>query len=155
LITGNSTAGLKYLPPGIKHCRILGRVSDSEYLRLLQDADILVHPSLAEGGCNVVYESLACGLPCIVSSNATSSVRTGKEGLVFPVGDIKALKVAIQLLCHKPELRREMGERARKRAESLGWDRYLVNLGMIYERLSEYSGNRSPKALQDILLASF
>jgi glycosyltransferase involved in cell wall biosynthesis len=155
LIAGNHTAGLNDLPQGMRHCRILGRLPDKEYTHLLQDADILVHPSLAEGGCNVVYESLACGLPCIVSSNATSAVRTGKEGIVYPVGDIKALKGAIQLLCREAELRRQMGEAARKRAESLRWDRYLVNLGVIYERLCEYSRNRRPEVLQDILAAGF
>jgi glycosyltransferase involved in cell wall biosynthesis len=144
-----------FLPEGMPNFTILGRVPDSKYLELLQDADILVHPSLAEGGCNVVYESLACGLPCIVSTNATSAVRSGKEGIVFPVGNIRALKGAIQLLCQEPELRRQMGEAARKRAESLCWDRYLANLGVIYEQLCEYSRSRNPEALQGILAAGF
>jgi glycosyltransferase involved in cell wall biosynthesis len=158
LISGNplgQRAAGDDVPAEIPNCTVLGRVPDSRYLQLLQDADILVHPSLAEGGCNVVYESLACGLPCIVSSNATSAVRTGKEGIVFPVGSITALKGAIQLLCQEPELRRQMGVAARERAESLRWDRYLVSLGAIYERLYEYSHNRSQEALQDIVAAGF
>jgi glycosyltransferase involved in cell wall biosynthesis len=156
LISGNWwRTGQYVLPPGTTNCKLLGRVPDNEYLQLLQDADILVHPSLAEGGCNVVYEALACGVPCIVSTNATSAVRTGKEGIVFPVGDIKALKGAIQLLCRQPELRRQMSEAARKRAESLRWDRYLANLGVIYERLCEHARNRSPEVLQDVLAAGF
>ena len=95
LMSGNTPrrpTALDNLPTGIPNCKVLGRVPDGKYLELLQDADILVHPSLAEGGCNVVYESLACGLPCIVSTNATSAVRSGKEGIVIPVGDIKALR---------------------------------------------------------------
>jgi glycosyltransferase involved in cell wall biosynthesis len=158
LISGNRLEGepeQDLSPAGIPNCRILGRVPDNKYLELLQDADILVHPSLAEGGCNVVYEALACGVPCIVSTNATSAVRTGKEGIVFPVGNIKALRGAIQLLCHEPELRRKMGDAARRRAESLRWDYYLANLGVIYERLCEYSRNRNPDVLQDIVATGF
>jgi glycosyltransferase involved in cell wall biosynthesis len=82
-------------------------------------------------------------------------VRTGKEGLVVPVGDINALRGAIELLCHEPELRRQMAQAARKRAEALRWDCYLLNLGVIYERLGEYSRNRSPEALHGILAAGF
>jgi hypothetical protein len=37
----------------------------------------------------------------------------------------------------------------------LSWDRYLINLGAIYERLCEYSGNRNQEALQSIQAASF
>ena len=158
LISGNplwERTESSYLPEGMPNYRILGRVPDSKYLGLLQDADILVHPSLAEGGCNVVNESMASGLPCIVSTNATSAVRSGKEGIVFPVGNMSALKGAIQLLCQEPELRRQMGEAARKRAESLCWDRYLANLGVIYECLGEYSRTRNPEALQGILAAGF
>jgi glycosyltransferase involved in cell wall biosynthesis len=160
LISGNPLwktegAELNNLLAGIPSCRVIGRAPDNKYVQLLQDADVLVHPSLAEGGCNVVYESLACGLPCIVSSNATSAVRTGKEGIVFPAGNVQALKGAIQLLCREPELRTQMGEAARTRAESLRWDQYLVNLGVIYERLCEYSRNRSQDALQGILAAGF
>jgi glycosyltransferase involved in cell wall biosynthesis len=139
----------------LPNCRFLGRVPDSQFVELLQDADILVHPSLAEGGCNVVYESLACGLPCIVSTNATSAVRSGKEGIIFPAGDIKALKGAIQILCQDQQLRRKMSEAARQRAEALNWDNYLVNLGVIYERLCEYSLSRNREALKGVLAAGF
>ena len=155
LIAGNRTSGLSSLPEGLPNCRIIGRIPDGEYLRTLQDADILVHPSLAEGGCNVVYEALACGTPCIVSSNATSAVRTGKEGIVFPVGNLQALKGALRLLCREPELRLQMSEAARKRAESLRWERYLVNLGVIYEQLGEYARDRSPASLSSILASTF
>jgi hypothetical protein len=48
-----------------------------------------------------------------------------------------------------------MGKAARTRAESLSWERYLVNLGLIYQGLHEYALNRSPEALQGILGSGF
>ena len=155
LIAGNRVEGLGDLPKHIVNCRVLGRVSDSEFLDLLQQADILVHPSLAEGGCNVVYEALACGVPAVVSSNASSAVRHEREGIVVPVGDASALGAAIEHLCHEPELRRQMASAARLRAESLSWDNYLENLAGIYRGLGDYARSRSLKSLAALGAARF
>ena len=151
LLAGNRTAGLERLPQDISACRILGRLPDGEFVQFLQSADILVHPSLAEGGCNVVYEALACGIPAIVSSNATSAVRNEMEGIVFPVGDVEALKKALQRLCGDEQLRRRMGEAARRRAEFLRWDAYSTNLAEIYRALGEYARTHRMETLQPVL----
>jgi glycosyltransferase involved in cell wall biosynthesis len=150
LLAGNRTAGLNEIPE-TPRCRILGRLPDHEFRQFLQDADVLVHPSLAEGGCNVVYEALACGVPAIVSTNATSAVRPDLDGLVFPAGNIIALKLALRRLCCNSELRRKMGMAARQRAESLRWDRYLANLGRIYGALGDYARTGREDALQPVM----
>lgn len=137
--TAEAAEILQSIPPG---CEALGFVSDREHLDSLQQADLLVHPSLAEGGCNAVYEALACGIPCVVSANAGSAVRDGIEGLVVPAGDVAALGAAIQRLLRDPELRRKMSTAARQRAESLSWDRYDENLAGIYRALGDYSAGR-------------
>jgi glycosyltransferase involved in cell wall biosynthesis len=155
LIAGNRTVGLGDLPKDIRNCRILGRVSDKDFLDLLQQTDILVHPSLAEGGCNVVYEALACGVPAIVSNNASSAVRDGREGMVVPVGDADALRAAIERLCREPGLRRQMASAARLRAESLRWDNYLVNLAHIYRGLGDYAGRYGSESLTALGAARF
>jgi len=155
VLAGNRTAGLDRLPQSIPACRIIGRLPDDEFVQFLQSADLLVHPSLAEGGCNVVYEALACGVPTIVSTNATSAVRNGIEGIVFPVGDIEALKAALHRLCADENLRRTMGEAARRRAESLRWDAYSTNLGEIYRALGDYSRTGSNAGLKSVLNKGF
>ena len=155
LVAGNRTAGLDQLPQTVPSCRILGRLSDTEYVKFMQSVDLLVHPSLAEGGCNVVYEALACGVPALVSSNATSAVRNEVEGLVFPVGDLEAFKNALQRLCGDENLRRRMGEAARRRAESLQWDSYTKNLSEIYRALGDYSRTKRVDALQPVLSRGF
>ena len=155
ILAGNRTVGLETLPQTIPNCRILGRVADSEFVALLQDADVLVHPSLAEGGCNVVYEALACGLPCVVSTNATSAVRSGQDGVVFPVGNVEALKLAIGCLARDPDLRSKMSASARRRALSLKWDRYLVNLAEIYRGLWQHSTTRGPEQVQALAALTF
>jgi glycosyltransferase involved in cell wall biosynthesis len=154
LIAGNRTEGLEDFP-SIANCRVFGRVPDSEFLDLLQQADMLVHPSLAEGGCNVVYEALACGVPVIVSSNGSSAVRHEREGIVVPPGDSDALRAAIERLCHEPELRVQMGLAARARAESLCWDNYLISLARIYRGLGDYRRSRHPATLEALAATTF
>src|SRR5262249_38517871 len=68
-----------------------GFVPNARLHETYQSADVFVFPSLAEGGVYVIYEALACGLPCIVSDNAGSAVRDGIEGFVVPVGHSAAI----------------------------------------------------------------
>ena len=51
------------------HWRWFDSLPHSEVLGLMQEADVLVLPSLAEGCALVVLEARACGLPVIVTPN--------------------------------------------------------------------------------------
>ena len=50
-------------------------------------------------------------------------VSDGVEGFVLPLRDPSAYAAAISRLLHNPELRRKMGQAARRRAAAFGWDR--------------------------------
>lgn len=55
----------------------LGRVPNHQMARMLQEIDVAVFPNRCEGGTNLVaMESMACGVPTIVSNN------TGHKDLV-------------------------------------------------------------------------
>src|SRR6516162_9371452 len=97
-------------PSGIRY---LGFVPNARLHETYQSADAFVFPSLAEGGVYVIYEALACGLPCIVSTNAGSAVRDGIEGFVVPVGDPVAIADRLQRLAQDDSLRRCMSLAAR------------------------------------------
>jgi glycosyltransferase involved in cell wall biosynthesis len=56
-------------------------------------------------------------------------VRDGVEGFVVPIRDVAALKEKILTLYQDAELRREMGVRARERAEQFTWEEYRARLG--------------------------
>jgi len=100
-----------------------------EMHRVFESADAFVFPSLHEGSALATYEALASGLPVITTANAGSVVRDGVEGFVVPLRDVAALKEKILLLYQDPELRREMGMRARERAEQFTWEGYRARLG--------------------------
>jgi glycosyltransferase involved in cell wall biosynthesis len=112
--------------------RALGFVPHVRLHEVYQQADLFVFPSLAEGGVYVIYEALACGLPCIVSANAGSAVRDGIEGFVLPVGDVDALAERIAALAADPAQRRRMAAAARARAEHFSWDNFYRRIGLMY-----------------------
>ena len=80
-------------------------------------ADLFVLPSRHEGMPNALLEAMSFGLPPIVSDASPGPlevVRHGDTGLVVPVGDRRALAEAIALLANRPDLRRQLGENARR-----------------------------------------
>jgi rhamnosyl/mannosyltransferase len=101
----------------------LGRVSHEQAVALLRAAAVFVLPSHlrseAFGLCQI--EAMACGLP-IVSTNLPTGVpevnRHGESGLIVPPADPPALAAAIQILLENPQLRRELGDGGRRRAEA-------------------------------------
>jgi glycosyltransferase involved in cell wall biosynthesis len=76
----------------------------------LADADILVLPSFSESFGVSAVESMACGLPVIVSDQVAihQEVAEAKAGLVVPC-QAEALAKAMSRLAGDPELRRELG----------------------------------------------
>jgi starch synthase len=106
----------------------LGRVAHSEVPARMAAADVFVFPSLFEGSAVVTYEALACGLPCLVTPNAGSVVRTEVEGLVVPAGDVDRLAQGMEQLGNDPALRARMAQAARRRAEEFDWPRYHAAL---------------------------
>lgn len=85
---------------------------------VLSAADAAAHLSQAEGFSNSVTESMACGLPLILS-DATShpeQVDDGIQGLLVPPGEPSAVADAIRWLATDPEGRARMGAAARQRA---------------------------------------
>jgi alpha-maltose-1-phosphate synthase len=92
-------------------------------------ADVFVLPSLHEGSALVTYEALASGLPVIATPQTGSVVRDGVEGFLVPAGEIEPLAERLLELFRDPGLRREMGARARRRAEEFSWAAYGERLG--------------------------
>lgn len=78
--------------------------------------DLLALPSHREGFPNTVLEAYAAGKP-VVATRATGVIDAVMEegtGLLVPVGDVRALAEAIDLLLKSPETRHDMGEAGRR-----------------------------------------
>jgi glycosyltransferase involved in cell wall biosynthesis len=90
--------------------------------RLLQAGDLVLLSSISEGIPLTLIEAMAAGLP-VVSTNVGGVgevVEDGRTGLLAPAGDDAALAEKILRLADSPELRRQMGQFGRKRAQMHG-----------------------------------
>ena len=101
----------------------------SRVLDLMQEADVLVLPSLTEGCALVVLEALACGLPVIVTPNTGSLefVRDGCEGFVVPIGSSDAIADRLNALNRDRELLAAMSRNAHATAAEKSWESYRAN----------------------------
>jgi colanic acid/amylovoran biosynthesis glycosyltransferase len=124
----------------------LGTQRFEQVLEKYREADIFILPSvIAEDGSrditpNVLIEAMALKLS-VVSTTVTGIpeiVENHVSGILVPPNDENALADAIIKLIHDPNLRKEMGENARKRIE----ERFDVNKN-IRRYLQLFSGTHS------------
>jgi glycosyltransferase involved in cell wall biosynthesis len=96
--------------------RFLGFVSPVQ--RAIEDAAVVVVPSLGEGFGMVALEAMERSRPVIASAvgGLPEIVADGDTGLVVPSGDAEALAEAIVALAGDPERAARMGAAGRERA---------------------------------------
>lgn len=131
-----SGKGLKPYEGLFKHIR---HVPYSELPQYYQSADIFVYPSLHEGSALAIYEALASGLPVITTLNSGSVVRDGEEGFIVPIRDVEALAEKIEVLYRDRDLREQISQKARARAEHFTWGHYHRRLA---ELVQGFLGNK-------------
>ena len=90
-----------------------------ELLRLYQQSDVFVLPSLAEAFGIATIEAMGCGLPTVVSDAGGTSdiVDQGVNGFITKAQDRFALGSALERLLADDDLRASMGEQSRRIAE--------------------------------------
>lgn len=96
---------------------ILGKLSEEEMKEQYLKAAVYVCPSVLENSPNTVGEAMLLGVPVVASETGgiPDMIRDGEDGLLFPVGDTKALAKAIESVFDK-ELAGRLSEGAKKRA---------------------------------------
>jgi glycosyltransferase involved in cell wall biosynthesis len=103
--------------------------------------DVFVLPSqFTEGLSRVLIEAMACARPVIATARGGNleTVVEGETGLLFPCADSAALAEKLLSLLDDPDLRKEMGRKARARAERLFDSRKTSQcIHRLYEELLE------------------
>lgn len=97
--------------------RVVFRGAMADPLPAFADSDLFVLPSAAENCPIALLQAMACGLPVVASrvGGVPEIVRNGIDGLLFPVGDARALAGALRTLFGDSTRRRSMGMCARER----------------------------------------
>lgn len=115
----------RLLPDGV----FAGYLQGEDLARAYASSDMFFNPSVTETFGQVTLEAMASGLPCIgaAAAGSRSLIKNGDTGFVVePVTDSFAQKIAE--LGSDADMRRRMGEAARKRSEQFCWDAVLSEL---------------------------
>jgi glycosyltransferase involved in cell wall biosynthesis len=113
-----------------------GGLYDDEKRQALVDADVFALPSRYENFANVAAESMACGIPVIVSQSCgISSLVEGRAGLVIPVEKGALVHALRRMLSDQVQYKQfQMGCRAV--VQDLGWDRLAGEMERHYLELT-------------------
>lgn len=86
-----------------------------DVLRLLQESDLFLLPSLTEGFGLAALEALACGVPVVASrvGGLPEVVSDGETGLLCESGDVDEMASAVLRVLRDPALHRKMSRAAR------------------------------------------
>ncbi|TVQ43078.1 MAG: colanic acid biosynthesis glycosyltransferase WcaL [Gloeocapsa sp. DLM2.Bin57] len=97
--------------------KFLGYKSQAQVREQLQQTDIYVLPSFAEGVSVSLMEAMAGGVPVVTTQIAgvNELVENGVSGYIVPAGDVNSLTEKLTLLIKDAQLRQELGTAGRKK----------------------------------------
>lgn len=119
-----------------RYCSLPG--DSSEIPRLLNDSDIFVLPSTAEGISNTILEAMSTGTAVIATDvGGNSELVVDKDtGIIIPSNDLAALVNAIRTYIERRELSKEHGKNGRHRVDQLFSIELMIDrYSTIYHRL--------------------
>ena len=103
------------------------------------ESSMLVMSSHYEGFPMVMIEAMACGLPAVCfdfKCGPRDIISEGENGLIVPDGDIDGMAEAMVRLMKDGDLRKRMGENAKKVVEKYSEDRVMGLWVNLYEEIS-------------------
>jgi UDP-glucose:(heptosyl)LPS alpha-1,3-glucosyltransferase len=112
----------------------------SETEKYYAASDIFALPTFFDPFANVTLEAMASGIPVITTkkNGASEIIENGKDGFVINTPlEIDALTEKIRALL-SPELRKEAGDNARKKAMNLTWDRMTEETLKVYDEIRAF-----------------
>jgi glycosyltransferase involved in cell wall biosynthesis len=122
---------------------VAGFQNQSELARFYIAGDIFVLPAGFDTWGLVVNEAMLFEMPAVVTHMVGAGydlVTPGETGLVYPAGDVDALTNCLRSLIDQPDVRRRMGQAARRRVETYAYeadiDGMLAALRQVCRRLA-------------------
>lgn len=112
----------------------------SETEKYYAASDIFALPTFFDPFANVTIEAMASGIPVITTkkNGASEIIEDGKDGFIINTPfEIDALTEKIRALLN-PELHKEAGDKARKKAMNLTWDRMTEETLKVYDEIRAF-----------------
>ena len=112
-----------------------------EALDMIEHSDIFIFPSLKEGGTWALMEAMAIGLPVVCLDWAGMAVETTSDTAIqIPVSNPRKMEKdfghAISLMINSPQLRKQIGQAARKRIkEVFNWNAKGLYMEALFDEI--------------------
>ena len=97
-----------------------------ELVKLMQESDVFVFPSICEGFGLVLIQAMATGMPLITTYNTSGPdfIEEGKDGFLIETQDIEAIKNKVRYFLQNPEEVKRMGQNAISKSKDFTWERF-------------------------------
>jgi glycogen(starch) synthase len=125
------------------HVRIVDSVAYEEMPQLYRTAEVIVSVAPSDGTPTCLLESMAAGVPCVVSDIAPLRewVREGETGYLVDPLDPAAVASALELALDGGEVAKHIKDQARRVAvERASQDAHMAAMGRLYGELAEARG---------------
>jgi glycosyltransferase involved in cell wall biosynthesis len=116
---------------------LLSGIPESELLNLYQSAALMVMPFTEATANNSILESMACGLPLVVTDIGDIRCYVTPEAarLIPPYDSIGMAKAVLDLL-EQPEERQRMAVKAREQSLNFSWPKVIDQLDSVYDAIA-------------------
>lgn len=113
--------------------------SEEEVNKLHNQSTVFVQTSYHEGFCLPIIEAMATGatVVCTDAHGNRDFCFDGKNCIVVPHDDEKALQAAYEKLFSNPKLRKKLGDAAYKTAQDFTWDVVIRRIAEFYEDVAK------------------
>ncbi len=120
----------------------IGALPQKDVIALMQSAQALLQPSLAEGFGMPVLEAMACGCPVIASDIPPLREVLGEAGAYVRPGESTELGRALRQVGDDAVLREQMRGRGLERARLFSWDRAARDTLEVYREAAAAGPHR-------------
>ena len=120
--------------------KFLFEVPQDDLIRLINLADVCVHPSLEESFGLAVAEEMSCGKPVIAFNNSSMPelIDNGRTGILVKTANTDGLRKAVLEVLGDTRLAARLGNEARIKAiDRFSWERSAREVISIYDEVSK------------------
>lgn len=128
-------------------------LSDTDLAMLVKGASLAVIPSLYEGFCSPLVESMACGTPTIASNRSCLPEVSGGVLRYFDPESVEEMSVCMEQALEDQGLRRELSEKGQLRAREFDWRQCAAETLTILAQVAGKGSSSSGPGIQSNSIA--
>jgi UDP-glucose:(heptosyl)LPS alpha-1,3-glucosyltransferase len=138
ILVGNGTISKKYIPESISNnIHLLGRITDMT--SIYSEADLLIHPTLADTFGMAPLEAMSMNIPVILSSMkycGFSEHLDDSEAIILnnPKDEVELAK-QIDFLYKNADIRNNIAKQGNIKSKSINWENTLYKTQEIYDSI--------------------